>query len=321
MRIPKQGQQPHSARGVLEAHRTGANKPGGHAHSQISGHATAPGLGPSGASMPELPMAKEVYERLAAGGRSDVIAKPKSLKAAEHAKQQEERRQRERQERELERERERAKVDRMVDDVVVGSAKMAASAVSPPTGSNKKGCRSVVIGHVEGDSAHTGLNTSFEDPREPQEHEQRLNEPAMRLRLMDLPPKRSEDNYDLSECDYSDGEAEPKSRDRSAKHVPKWCSNYLQELSKQADVDPDTIFTDRVPRCVLDDVFPDKLYKQVGKNRPKRQRGSSGDWRRDRLTHNEVGQYKTRMGQIRSWDVVRTASPSANSVGKGKCGA
>merc|ERR1712083_632044 len=96
--------------------------------------------------------------------------------------------------------------------------------------------------------------------------QQKLNEPAMRLRKMDLSPKAPEDNYALSERGGdSDAEEEPSTKDRSKKVVPKWCETYMEDLVRQADVDPDTIFTDRVPQCVLEDVFPDSMYTQIGK--------------------------------------------------------
>eukprot|EP00971_Amphidinium_carterae_P149932 2972383-Amphidinium_carterae.1 len=52
-------------------------------------------------------------------------------------------------------------------------------------------------------------------------------------------------------------------RDRSKKFVPAWCKNYLEELQRQADVDPDSIFGNRVPQCCLEDIFTDATYKQA----------------------------------------------------------
>lgn len=135
---------------------------------------------------------------------------------------------------------------------------------------------------------------------------------CVQLRRMVLPPKRAEDNYEISEHG-SDSEAEDKADepDRRSKHVPKWCGSYLQDLLGQSDVDPDSIFGSKVPRCVLEDIFGDELYQQAGKNRPKRHRGSSGDWRKDRLGRHEVRDYKQRMGQVRNWDFDKRAQNGA----------
>lgn len=208
------------------------------------------------------PMGTKACERLAAGGRRDDIAKPKSLKAAEQVKQQEERKQRERREREL--------------DVSSNSIEgCSTSKARPPVPTFKP-------------------------------------DPAMSLRQIDLKPKLDEDNYEISEHEENSDEDAEKSRDRSRKHVPRWCSTYLEDLQRQADIDPDTIFSSKVSRCDLDAVFTDDMYREVGKQRPKRLRGSSGDWRKDRLSCMEIKGYKSRMGHLRSWDeeVVASKGPA-----------
>jgi len=83
--------------------------------------------------------------------------------------------------------------------------------------------------------------------------------------------------------------------------VPRWSSQYLELIEKQADIDPDTIFGRRVPRCDLVAIFSNDLYHGCNKERPKRKRGSSGEWRQDRLTTQEVGEYKKKMGHGKSW--------------------
>lgn len=123
------------------------------------------------------------------------------------------------------------------------------------------------------------------------------------LRQRPLPPPRSEDNYELSDQDADDSdmdEAREAAR-RAEKPIPRWCDDYLETLRRQGDMDPDTVFGGRVPQCSLDLVFPDELYKKIGKSRPKRARGSSGDWRRDRLTPQEIVHYKRKMGQTKGW--------------------
>lgn len=129
-----------------------------------------------------------------------------------------------------------------------------------------------------------------------------FSESVWGLRHVQLAPKLPEDNYEISEHgDNSDDEAVDK--DRSGKFVPKWNEAYLQELEKQADVDPDTVFGGKVPQCVLEAIFTDDVYKKVGKPRPKRARGSSADWQKDRLTRTEIRDYKKRMGQHRAPDM------------------
>jgi len=209
-------------------------------------------------------MGSKACERLAAGGRRDDIAKPRSLKAAEQVKQQEERKQRERREREL--------------DVSSNSIEgCSAAKARPPVPTFKP-------------------------------------DPAMMLRQIDLKPKLDEDNYEISEHEENSDEDADKSRDRSGKHVPRWCSTYLEDLQRQADIDPDTIFASKVSCCDLDAVFTDDMYREVGKQRPKRLRGSSGDWRKDRLSCMEIKSYKSRMGHLRSWDEEVVASKGTASA-------
>lgn len=117
-----------------------------------------------------------------------------------------------------------------------------------------------------------------------------------------MPEKRPEDNYEISEHGGDSDAEDLRAEAREGKHVPKWCDKFLDQLARQTDIDPDTIFGSKVPVCQLDQVFTDPMYKQAGKNRPKRNRGSSGDWRKDRLAKSEVVEYKTRMGHLRSWE-------------------
>jgi hypothetical protein len=125
-------------------------------------------------------------------------------------------------------------------------------------------------------------------------------EPWQILREQVLPPKNPEDNYQISEPADSDDEA---SVDRTGKHVPKWSMNFVEQADRQSCIDPDTIFGSRVPHCDVETVFSDELYKKVGRSRPKRVHGSSGDWRKDRLTHGEIHGYKNRMGHTKSWEI------------------
>jgi len=130
-----------------------------------------------------------------------------------------------------------------------------------------------------------------------------FRDPALEVRVMELPPKNPEENYAISEYggDSEGEDAAERDKIRQAKPIPAWCEGYFSCIQKQAAIDPDTIFG-KVPRCVMEDVFPESIYVQMGKKRPARRRGSSGDWRRDRLTRSEIRTYKQRMGQKRSWD-------------------
>jgi len=120
----------------------------------------------------------------------------------------------------------------------------------------------------------------------------------------ELPPARPDENYEISdtgECSDEEAMLERMANiDRSHKHVPEWCATYLKDLTEQASIDPDSIFGRRVPACVLEDVFPDRHYQRVGQSPPKRRRGSSGNWGKDRLTSGEISDYKRRMGQTRT---------------------
>merc|ERR1712060_281553 len=138
-------------------------------------------------------------------------------------------------------------------------------------------------------------------------------EPWQLLRQIQLPPRQANDNYELSEAgDDSDVDDDVLAAARSKKHIPKWCDTYMETLRKQADVDPDTVFGSRVPQCFLDDILTDTHYRAVGRSRPKRARGSSCNWSRDRLTKHEVTAYKRKLGQSKTWLVDRENMPPAS---------
>lgn len=124
--------------------------------------------------------------------------------------------------------------------------------------------------------------------------------------LRDTPldePKREDENYELS--DREEGTEEIAEVDRSSKRVPPWATNYLNSLTEQSDIDPDTIFSSKVPRCDLEIIFPDELYRTCNRDRPKRKRGSSGEWKNDRLGSDEVDKYREKMGQTVCWTAKR----------------
>lgn len=122
-------------------------------------------------------------------------------------------------------------------------------------------------------------------------------EPWLMLRQMPLPPKKPEDNYEISDKG-SDSEEED---DRSSKTIPEWSEKYLELLQTQSDIDADTIFGSRVPKCDLEDVFKDSDYMKFQSERPPRRRGSSGEWRHDSLSREEICAYKRKTGQLKRW--------------------
>ncbi|CAJ1443370.1 unnamed protein product [Effrenium voratum] len=123
-------------------------------------------------------------------------------------------------------------------------------------------------------------------------------EPWQVLRSMALPQKKAEDNYEISD---KGSDSEVEDLDGVQKHEPAWSMKYLDLLQAQADIDADTIFGSRVPRCDLEEVFTDDDYRKFQSQRPPRRRGSSGEWRRDRLSREEVSAYKRKTGQLRRW--------------------
>jgi len=284
-------------------------------------------------------IANDAFGRLAAGSRRDDVAKPKSLKAAEQVRlqeqRQEQRKQRERQERE------RAKADEAGAQAAFrasrggaggGDRKAAAAAAAPPPppppppapDPSAARRRSAVMpdakveteaesgeGRGAGEAAPAGTEGGVAG------HPQKgvlppvpvfEMEPSALLRQLALSPPRAEDNYEISDPGGDSDADDNAARVRSGKHVPLWCKSYLDVLAKQADIDPDTIFDSKVPRCCLEDIFLTAMYRQAGRNRPKRRRGSSGDWHKDRLTKQEIQNYKTRMGHVRRWESERGAS-------------
>ncbi|CAK9082927.1 INCENP_ARK-bind domain-containing protein [Durusdinium trenchii] len=130
-------------------------------------------------------------------------------------------------------------------------------------------------------------------------------EPWLVLREMQLPPKKAEENYEISDKG-SDSEVEDE---RGHKLVPEWSLKYLELLQAQSDIDADTIFGTRVPTCDLEEVFKDSDYMKFQAERPPRRRGSSGEWRHDRLSREEISAYKRKTGQLKRWQASATPDP------------
>lgn len=143
-------------------------------------------------------------------------------------------------------------------------------------------------------------------PRQPKMSVSGTSETRRRLLEKPLPEKAPEDNYEISDKEDTDDEDEENQESRRAnKVVPSWCADYQQKLAAQEGVDPDSIFSSRVPFCDLDAIFTDALYQQYGKKAPKRKRGSSCQWHKDRLSATEIARYRAKMGQQKRWSSLR----------------
>jgi hypothetical protein len=120
---------------------------------------------------------------------------------------------------------------------------------------------------------------------------------AFHPRMVPLPPKNDEDQYEVTDKD-TDSEDELSPNSRAKKHIPPWCVNWRQKAIAQIAVDPESIFGVTVPKCELDVIFTDENYRRMGLLRPKRARGSSGNWAFDKLTQEEVDKYRAKCGQV-----------------------
>ena len=126
---------------------------------------------------------------------------------------------------------------------------------------------------------------------------------ALQPRMIPLAPKNKEDQYDITDKD-TDSEDEMTPNTRAKKHVPAWCVNWRQKAIAQIALDPESIFGVTVPKCDLDVIFTEENYRRMGISRPKRQRGSSGNWAFDKLTQDEVDRYRAKCGQVVKADGV-----------------
>jgi hypothetical protein len=116
-------------------------------------------------------------------------------------------------------------------------------------------------------------------------------------KMVPVAPKNPEDQYDFTDKD-TDSEDELSPNSRSKKHIPPWCSQWRQKAIAQIAVDPESIFGANLPKCDLDLVFTESNYRKMGLQRPKRTRGSSGNWTFDKLTQDEIDRYRAKCGQV-----------------------
>jgi hypothetical protein len=126
---------------------------------------------------------------------------------------------------------------------------------------------------------------------------------VVKPKMLPLGPKTVIDQYEITDKD-TDSENELSPASRAKKHVPSWCVNWRQKAIAQIAVDPESIFGVTVPKCDLDVIFTEKNYRDMGLSRPKRVRGSSGNWTFDKLTQDEVDRYRAKLGQVVKADGV-----------------
>jgi hypothetical protein len=112
-----------------------------------------------------------------------------------------------------------------------------------------------------------------------------------------LGPKHVDDQYDVTDKD-TDSENELSPNTRAKKKIPGWCTNWRQKTIAQVAVDPESIFGISMPKCDLDVIFTDRNYRKMGLQRPKRARGSSGNWTFDKLSQDEIDKYRAKLGQV-----------------------
>lgn len=120
------------------------------------------------------------------------------------------------------------------------------------------------------------------------------NSPIVKSSAKKSPKKESSsplDTYELSDREESDSE-EDESKKKPKKRIPSWAKtvNLNKALEHQYSVgrlqlDPDEIFGE-VDTCDLDAIFADSKKSRF------RQRTSSGNWSKDRVTSVEKADYK-----------------------------
>ena len=117
-------------------------------------------------------------------------------------------------------------------------------------------------------------------------------------RLLLIPPPRPDDNYELSEKGTDSEGEEVAEKRRATKKIPGWVKGWREKALAQATVDPESIFGISLPSCDLSIIFTERDYACMKSQRPKRSRGSSGNWRLDKLTQKEVDDYRNKCGQV-----------------------
>lgn len=122
-------------------------------------------------------------------------------------------------------------------------------------------------------------------------------------------PPNAEDQYEMTEWENSDGEADEDEVDRvrRSKRIPAWCIGWIDTAKTQTSIDPDTVFGMKLPKCDLEVLFGHTNNAYLKARRGKR--GSSGEWGMDDVTRRELDEYRQIMGhtqQLESVVIVRT---------------
>ena len=118
-------------------------------------------------------------------------------------------------------------------------------------------------------------------------------------------PPLEEDQYTMTEWADSDAEVDDdeKERRRMAKRIPAWCIGWIETAKTQTSIDPDTVFGTKIPKCDLDTLFGSGTTNAYLKAR-KGRRGSSGEWGMDRVSREELTEYRHVMGHTQQLESV-----------------
>jgi hypothetical protein len=111
---------------------------------------------------------------------------------------------------------------------------------------------------------------------------------------------REEENYEVSEkdTDSENEKSETVLMRRKLKKIPEWCRGWREKCLRQMAIDPESIFGIYMPSCDLGVIFTEGNYRTMRKLRPRRIRGSSGNWKLDKLRVDEVDKYRVESGQV-----------------------
>ena len=121
-----------------------------------------------------------------------------------------------------------------------------------------------------------------------------------------------DDQYRITDWEDSDGEnggnyedEDVKEQRRMEKHVPLWCNGWVETAKTQTNIDPDTVFGTKLPKCDLSVIFGEK-FKDNAYMRTKagHRRGSSGEWGLDVVTRAELEEYRNVMGHTQQLEAV-----------------
>ncbi len=116
-----------------------------------------------------------------------------------------------------------------------------------------------------------------------------------------------EDQYELTEFEESDEPElteEEKEEKRMNKNIPSWCVNWIETAKTQTSIDPETIFGTQLPKCDLEVLFGELAKDSAYLRARKGKRGSSGEWSLDRITRNELDEYRYVMGHTQQLESV-----------------